>query len=323
MRGNCPLATSQQKHGSQSRGCFITAGATEALHLLVEILLKDGHSFVLESPSHQGIRTVVSDKKYAIDWLPVDQQGAVISDFNGKDISAVYLTPSHQFPLGGVLPAGRRATLIRLAIENDFYIIEDDYDSEFRYSGPPVSPIYCMGSSHVVYVGTFSKTLFPALRIGFVVLPKLLQKKWRHYRNYMDVQNPILEQVALTNFLHMRKIDKHVRRMRKVYGEKRVFLLNTIDNMFGGSVQPWGDTSGPHIALQFSGMDFGENFERKCREAGIRISSITRYCPMKDSHNDKLLLGYGHLSDAQIHEGIRQLHEVITKKKPPMYNDDW
>ncbi|MDF2486864.1 MAG: GntR family transcriptional regulator [Herbinix sp.] len=213
--------------------------------------------------------------------------------------------------------------MIRLAIENDFYIIEDDYDSEFRYSGPPVSPIYCMGSSHVVYVGTFSKTLFPALRIGFVVLPKLLQKKWRHYRNYMDVQNPILEQVALTNFLHMRKIDKHVRRMRKVYGEKRVFLLNTIDNMFGGSVQPWGDTSGPHIALQFSGMDFGENFERKCREAGIRISSITRYCPMKDSHNDKLLLGYGHLSDAQIHEGIRQLHEVITKKKPPMYNDDW
>jgi GntR family transcriptional regulator/MocR family aminotransferase len=139
----------------------------------------------------------------------------------------------------------------------------------------------------------------------------------------MDVQNPILEQIALTNFLHMRKIDKHVSRMRKVYGEKRNVLLNTIDNKFGESVQPWGDASGLHIALQFSGMDFGENFERECREAGIRISSITRYCPLKDSHKDKLLLGYGHLNNTQIHEGICQLYEVITKMKPPMYNDDW
>lgn len=294
---------------------FITSGATEALHLLVEIMNKDCHSLVLESPSHQGIRTVVSDRNYTAQWLPVDQQGADISALKNKDISAVYVTPSHQFPLGGILPAGRRAALIRLADENNFYIIEDDYDSEFRYSGPPVSPIYSMDSSHVIYVGTFSKTLFPALRIGFVILPKQLQKKWRHYRNYMDVQNPILEQIALTKFLYMRKMDRHVKRMRKIYGEKRNILLNSVDNMFGDSVQPWGDASGLHIALQFQGMEFGEQFICKCREAGIRIFSVTQYCPKKDEHRDKLLLGYGHLNPLQIQEGIKALHEVITGSK--------
>lgn len=296
-----------------SEDVFITSGATEALHLLVEILHKDNHAFVLENPSHQGMRTVVSDRGHPVDWLPVDNQGADTSTIKGKDISAVYVTPSHQFPLGGILPAGRRATLIRYAIEKDFYIIEDDYDSEFRYSGSPVSPIYSMDSSHVVYVGTFSKTLFPALRIGFVILPKQLQKKWRHYRNYMDVQNPILEQIALAKFLNTRKMDKHIGRMRKIYGEKREILLRSIEDRFGGAVEPWGDASGLHIALQFPGMEFGEQFIDKCKKTGIRISTVTRYCPTKDTHKDKLLLGYGHLSHEQIQEGIKALHEAVIE----------
>lgn len=293
---------------------FITSGATEALHLLVEILHKDGHTFVLENPSHPGVRTIVSDKGYPVYWLPVDYHGADISTLKGKDISAVYVTPSHQFPLGGILSAGRRVALLRLASENDFYIIEDDYDSEYRYVGSPITPIHSMDSFRVVYVGTFSKTLFPALRIGFVVLPKQLQKRWRHYRNYLDVQNPILEQIALANFIHMRKIDKHIARMRKVYAEKREILLQSIEEMFGDAIKLWGDASGLHIALQFAGMEFGEEFFHKCREAGIRVSSVTQYCPVNNCHRDKLLLGYGHLSHEEIKEGIKELHKVLQSE---------
>ena len=107
-----------------------------------------------------------------------------------------------------------------MAGQKDFYIIEDDYDSEYRYIGSPVSPIYAMDPSRVIYVGTFSKTMFPALRIGFVVLPEALHSKWRHSRNYMDVQNPVLEQAALARFLQTRKMDKHVRRMKRMYAKK-------------------------------------------------------------------------------------------------------
>lgn len=293
---------------------FITSGATQALHLLVDILYKDGHAFALESPSHPGIRTVIDDKGYTLQWMPVDSQGADISSLKDKTISAVYVTPSHQFPLGGILPAGRRAALIRLAIEKDFYVIEDDYDSEFRYSGSPVSPVYSMDSSHVIYVGTFSKALFPALRLGFAVLPQPLQASWRHYRNYMDVQNPVLEQAALAEFLNKRKMDKHVQRMRRVYGEKRNVLLRSVEHTFGSSVQPWGDASGLHVALQFPGIEFGQQFIRECSDAGIRISSVAQYCPMQDCHKDKLLIGYGHLEHAQIDEGIKALHRFIAGK---------
>lgn len=292
---------------------FITSGATQALHLLVNLLYKEGHAFALESPSHPGIRTLIQDKKIPVQWMPVDSQGADVTSLKSKVLSAAYVTPSHQFPLGGILPAGRRADLIRLAIENDFYVIEDDYDSEFRYCGAPVSPLYSMEASRVIYVGTFSKTLFPALRLGFAVLPKPLQEKWRHYRNYMDVQNPILEQAALAEFLNKRKMDKHVKQMRRIYSEKRATLLHSIEHTFGGLVKPWGDASGLHVALQFPGIEVGEPFIRECREAGIRIASVAQYCPQPGCHTDKLLMGYGHLSHAQIQDGIRAIHSFIAK----------
>ena len=293
---------------------FITTGTTQALHLLVDLLHKEDHKFVLENPSHPGIRTVIVDKEHPLGWMSVDEQGADISSLKDEAVSAVYVTPSHQFPLGGILPADRRATLVRLAIENDFYIIEDDYDSEFRYSGSPVSPIHAMDDSRVIYVGTFSKTLFPALRLGFAILPKSLQEKWSHHRNFMDVQNPILEQVVLTEFLRKRKMEKHIQYMRRLYGEKREVLLRSVEENFGNLVRPWGDNSGLHVALQFRGMSLGEEFEKESRESGIRLSSLIRYCNGEDHHKDKLLLGYGHLSHGQIKEGIRALHQLMIRR---------
>lgn len=292
---------------------FITSGATQALHLLVEILHKNDHVFAVENPSHPGIRTVISDKGYPLHWMPVDKDGADITSLYEKNISAVYVTPSHQFPLGGILPASRRTALIRMAIENDFYVIEDDYDSEFRYGGAPVTPIYSMNSSHVIYVGTFSKSVFPALRLGFAVLPKSLQSKWRHYRNYMDVQNPILEQAVLAEFLRSRKMDKHVQRMRHVYGEKRNILLQSLEISFGDLVSTWGDNSGLHVVLQFKGIEFEENFISDCKNVGLRVSLLTKYCSLRSEHKDKILLGYGHLSQSQIQDGIKALHQLIRQ----------
>ncbi len=292
---------------------FITAGATQALHLLVDLLHKEGCAFALETPSHPGIHTVIADKGYSVQYMAVDEQGADIGSLEGKAVSAAYVTPSHQFPLGGILPAGRRASLIRLAAAKGFYIIEDDYDSEFRYSGSPVSPLYSMDPSQVVYVGTFSKTLFPALRLGFAILPEALQAKWKHHRKYMDVQNPVLEQAALAKFLRKRKLDKHVRHMRRVYGGKRETLLNSIASAFGGSVRPWGDASGLHVALQFPGAEFGEKFMQDSRKAGIRAYPLACYCPVQEGHKDKLLMGYGHLSHTQIREGIGALRQLMEQ----------
>lgn len=208
----------------------------------------------------------------------------------------------------------RRASLIRLAAEKDYYIIEDDYDSEYRYSGSPVTPLYSMDPSRVIYVGTFSKTLFPALRIGFAVLPKELQKKWRHSRNYLDVQNPVLEQIALTEFLKSRKMDHHVQHMRRVYAKKRKALLAAAREAFGSQISAWGDESGLHVALEFPGMKFGKDFVWDCRKNGIQIQTISQYCSDENCHMDKLLLGYGHLNEKEIQDGIAALKSLIDAR---------
>lgn len=291
---------------------FITGGATQALYLLVTILHRQGRAFALESPSHPAVRTVLADGNYPFYPVPVDQAGADIATLQNKAVSAVYITPSHQFPLGGILPAARRAALVRMATENDFYIIEDDYDSEFRYSGNPISPVYAMCPARVAYVGSFSKTLFPALRLGFAVLPKTLQEAWRHYRTFMDVQNPVLEQAALAAFLQQRKMDRHVQKMRRAYSEKRALLLGALQSEFGTAAQPWGDASGLHLALQLPGAHFGPRFTAACRAAGVRVTTVAQYCPVPNEHGDKLLLGYGHLAPDQITNGVAALHRVVT-----------
>lgn len=290
---------------------FITSGATQAFHLLVPMLHKPGCAFALEDPSHPGIRATVSDRGFPLLWMPVDGQGADVSALHGRAISAAYVTPSHQFPLGSILPAARRTALVRMAAEQDFYVLEDDYDSEFRYSGASVTPMHTLSPERVVYVGTFSKTLFPALRIGFAVLPPALRERWLRDRMYADVQNPVLEQAALAAFLRARGVDRHLRTMRRAYGEKRQVLLSALHTAFGNDVLALGDASGLHMALRFPGMRFGESFALACREAGVRIDGIGAYAACPQAYADHLLLGYGHLSHAQINEGIAALRACV------------
>lgn len=321
LEGYAPLRAEISAWLLRSRGIevdpadvFITAGATQALNLLADILYRDGLSFSLESPSHPGVQAILM-KRYPVRWIPVDAFGMQTDRLTGQDTAAVFATPSHQYPLGGILPAGRRAALVRLARTHGFYLVEDDYDSEFRYSGAPVTPLYSMDPTRVVYVGTFSKTVYPALRLGFVILPEALQAEWRRRRRLLDVQSPILEQAALAEFLRTRQMDRHVRRMRRAYGEKRQLLLDAQESVFGSAVRTWGDASGLHLVLQFPGRDFGGSFVRDAAAAGIRILPLKAYCPGGDGHGDMLLLGYGHLEPAAIAEAIAALAHFLNEWK--------
>ncbi|MGK9251607.1 PLP-dependent aminotransferase family protein [Paenibacillus humicus] len=323
-KGHEPLCTEIAAWMLRSRGVkvdprhiFITAGTTQALHILADLLHKDGCSFVVENPSHPSTSTIMMDKGYSCRWLKADGAGADVDSLDGERVSAVCVTPSHQFPLGGILPASRRAALIRMAEEHGFYIVEDDYDSEFRYSGAPVSPIYSMDSSRTIYAGTFSKTLFPALRIGFVILPEPLHEEWSRRRTFAGVQNPMLEQAALAEFLRSRRMDKHMRLMRREYGEKRRLLLSTIDRVFGSGASCQGDASGLHLVLEVAGLQCGKTFAAESLEAGVRAYPLIEYChDGEDGENgfrSKLLLGYGHLDPARIEEQVRILHAFLAR----------
>jgi len=296
-----------------SQDIFITAGATQALHILADLLSIEGREMLIEDPCHIGMLRALQGKGYSMRPVPVDALGLQTEYLEGKGASAVYVTPSHQFPLGGILPATRRAELIRFARDNNLYIIEDDYDSEFRYCGAPISPLYSMDPQRVIYVGTFSKILCPALRIGYVLLPRQLQSQWRYLRIHADVQNPPFEQAALAEYLHTRKLDRHVQQMRRLYGQRRQVLLQTLEDTFGKVWHPWGDAAGLHLALEFPGLHFDHEFAQRARNYGIRVTPVENHSICKGKHLDKLLLGYGHLEPDEIRKGILLLHDFMKE----------
>lgn len=291
---------------------FITTGATHALHLISGMLYEEGTYILIEDPCHMGMLRALTNKGYPVSPLPVDKHGINLENVHKKTAWGIYVTPSHQFPLGGILPAGRRATLIQYARENEIYIIEDDYDSEFRYCGEPIAPLYSMDPQRVIYVGTFSKVIFPALRVGYVILPHQLKRQWKYHRIHTDVQNSPYEQAALAKFLKDRKIDRHLLKMKRLYGERRKVLLQSLKESFKDTWHSWGDATGLHIAIEFPGMCFDNEFLEKCKINGILLKSVDYHSIQKGIHMDKLLLGYGHLEPEEIRSGVLVLYNFLN-----------
>lgn len=290
---------------------YVTAGATHALYVTAA-LLEQGKRIQVEDPCHNVMMQMFADRGYTVLPVPVDEHG-LRTELLHDTPAPVYVTPSHQFPLGGILPAGRRAELIRYARERDVYIIEDDYDSEFRYTGDPVAPMYSMDTQRVIYVGTLSKTLFPALRVGYVILPRAFQRQWRALRMHMDIQNPPYEQLALAEFMASRKLDRHIQSMRRLYRQRRQALQQCLTDAYGDAWRPWGDAAGLHLAAEFTGRVFDEGFPRRAAEQGIRIATVEQYCIQKGRHTDKLVMGYGHLTMDEIKSGVALLKQFMEQ----------
>ncbi len=292
----------------------ICAGATQGLHVVSDLLYTPGAKILVEDPCHTGMLQTFLERGYEAIPAAVDRHGIRTELLARQELSAIYVTPSHQFPLGGILPAGRRTALLRVAQECGCFVIEDDYDSEFRFGGEPVAPLYTMDTQRVIYVGTFSKTLFPALRIGFVILPRTLRERWGALRTHTDVQNPPWEQAALAELLRTRRFDRHVHGMRRVYGLRREALLKSLSAAFGDGFEPWGDAAGLHLCVAFRGRRFDDAFAQRCLARGMRVVPVEYHCIRKGAHEDKLLLGYGHLEPEEIEKGIRLLKDIMEEQ---------
>ncbi|QOX62093.1 PLP-dependent aminotransferase family protein [Anoxybacterium hadale] len=291
---------------------FITSGATFGLHLAAALLSGDGGEILTEDPCHSGMRRAFQNRGCRLHPIPVDEQGMRTELLPlGAQIRGIYVTPSHQFPMGGILPAVRRAALIRYADAQNAYVIEDDYDSEFRYSGEPIAPMHAMAPDRVIYIGTFSKLAFPALRVGYAIVPEALQSDWKRLRTHIDVQNPILEQAALAKFLRTRRLDRHVKKMRRTYGERRKAIAAALQEAFSDECRVWGDQTGLHLTAEFPNKHFDHNFYDRCREGGILVTPAENHAIVKGKHENKLLLGYGHLTPEEIQKGVRELANFI------------
>ena len=295
---------------------LITTGAAQAFALTSRVLTPEEH-VVVEDPIHKDILKIIRASGAVVHPVIVDEQGIradLLPDL--ETVKYIFATPSHHFPTGGILSAQRRIALIRYAEQRGGYIVEDDYDSEYHFTGAPIHSLQSLNPDRVIYVGTFSKKLFPALRIGYMVLPPSLINAFMTAKHLEDLHSPVLEQITLAHFIQDGLLDRYIAKSRRVYQEKRRILTAALSRYFGDGVSVKGSATGIHLVAEFSGVCFDSEMFKRLKNGGVRFYPIDDHTLTKGLYNHSLMIGYGNLTSVQIEEGVRRIHTVITKSTP-------
>jgi GntR family transcriptional regulator/MocR family aminotransferase len=255
----------------------ITTGSQQALYLLARILLQAGDRVYMEDPGYQGAVGAWRAANADIHYLPVDAEGVVIPALADSAAKLVYVTPSRQFPTGVSLSLSRRLALVNGAADSATWIVEDDYDSEFRYGAAPLPSLQSFDvSGRVIYIGTFSKLLFPALRLGFAVLPVPLVERFQELKSVVDDHGPMIDQATLAAFLDTGAFYSHIRRCRRAYAERQRSFLEAIQKH--GLPLEFRYTDGGMNLTGFLPADY-DDFESSARfrRAGLDVPALSSY----------------------------------------------
>lgn len=300
----------------------ITSGTSEAFLLLAAAFAERCRAVYVEEPTIDFSRDIFRKWGYDLHPVEVDRQGMDIGRIGGSSPRGlIVLTPSHQYPTGSILPIQRRQQAVALAETAGHYIIEDDYDSEFRHKGSPVPPLQLLAPSRVIYAGTFSKTLSPALRIGFLVVPAELVGLVVRAKTELNLTASSLTQSALARFMKEGHYDRHILKMRAVYRRKRLFLADQCRRLFGDRAEVLGDDAGMHVQLAFQQELYGAIDWRELEAFGVRLYAIDDYAVWKGRYPGRAVLGYGNLTEDEMAEGLRRIHRFAEARKERRLDD--
>jgi GntR family transcriptional regulator/MocR family aminotransferase len=293
----------------------IVNGCQQGLDLCARLLLDEGDIFVIEDPCYPMARSIFEMTGAMAAPVDVDIEGVRANLLADVDARLAYVTPSHQFPMGSVMSIGRRQQLLRWAEEKSAYIVEDDYDSEYRFDMNPVPPLRALGgASNVIYVGTVSKTLSPTLRIGYVVVPRELQEVFAHAKRLTDRHAPILEQEALATLLESGVYESHVRKARRHNARRRAALLDALQVEFQDAVRIEGAEAGLHVVVWFLDLtpSMATSFLERSSQLGVGIYSIAPHYFGQglDLKCLGLVMGYASLTEQQIDRGVKLLRNA-------------
>jgi GntR family transcriptional regulator/MocR family aminotransferase len=287
----------------------VTNGTQHALDILTRVLLEPGDRVAVEDPGYWppgrifealGARTVA---------VPVDREGLIVSAIPRR-VRVVYVTPSHQYPLGVSMTLARRRSLLAWAERNDAAIIEDDYDSEFRFGGRPLEPLRALDvAGRVIYVGSFSKTLLPSLRLAFVVTPRSIRSAVHRAKFLSDWHSPTLLQAALARFIDDGLFARHLRRVNAVYRERHELVTTTLARDFADHLELYPSTTGLHVAARARNASVATVAEvaRRAVADGVAVQLLSSFFAGAERRQAGLVLGYGGIATSDIDEGLRRL----------------
>lgn len=306
---------------SQTRGIecdadqvIVVLGHQNALDLVARLFITRGDRVAVEEPCFTENR--VTFTAYSAELIPiqVDDSGLVVDQLARKikqDIKIVCVTPAHQYPTGAVLPMSRRLELLDWARKSGALIVEDDYDSEYRFVGQPIPALAGLDKSNlVVYIGTFSKVLYPSFGIGYMIVPKNLNALFENARRLSADGLPLQMQEALADFIEEGHLKRHIKHMRPIYEERRTALIHSLKQHLENRVTIYGDNAGLHVMARIKTIIPDQILIGRCAKAGVGLTS-TANCYMTQAPRGEYIFGYGDLNTELIREGIRRLAGVI------------
>ena len=319
-KGIYELRESIAKYLSESRGLIcspdniIIGAGTEYLYTMLMQLFGRNGMIAIEDPGHVKVTRIFEANGVRVLHIPVDKDGFDVDSLNTTNITAIHLSPSHQFPTGIVMPAKRRHEIIDFAKKNDCYIIEDDYDSEFRYHGKPIPAMASLDSAHVIYMNTFSKTLAPSVRIAYMVLPDKLAKMYDEKLGFMTCPVSGMEQYTLNQFISGGYFGRHINRMRNYYRKHRDDILNCLMNSkFGKYINIHEENSGLHFLIEIKKKGFDmESYVKRLSKESIIIKPVNdySYVPMK-KYEKTIVFNYSDISVKELSGILNTMNECL------------
>ncbi|WP_066720551.1 MocR-like pyridoxine biosynthesis transcription factor PdxR [Clostridium sp. Marseille-P299] len=310
-------AISNYLHESRGVNCdarriIIGAGSDYLLQLLSQLLPRQS-KICMENPTYKRAYHILNGMGFPIIPIGMKEEGVSLEQIEQSDGNIVYVTPSHQYPLGVVMPIKSRLELIRWAANDSTrYIIEDDHDSEFRYIGKPIPSLQGIDTfDRVIYMGTFSRAIAPAIRVGYMVLPEELYKKYQQEYYYYASTVSRIDQAIICEFIVGGYFERHVNKMRKHYKNKHDLLLKTL-KIFGNRIRITGENAGLHLVVEFLEEVSEEDLIEKASQQGIQLYGLNRhYITEEKPKYPTILLGYANVSEDDIKNGIQLLYEGL------------
>ncbi|TPL50770.1 PLP-dependent aminotransferase family protein [Mesorhizobium sp. B2-4-4] len=303
--------------GAAADDIIVTNGTQQALDVLARVLLAPGDAIAIEDPGYGPPRHLFKALGIRVVGVPVDRQGLVV-DALPRGVRAVYVTPSHQFPLSVTMTLPRRQALLAWAERNNAAIIEDDYDSEFRFGGRPLEPLQTLDAKgRVIYVGSFSKTMLPTLRLGFILTPPSLRAAVHKAKFVSDWHSSTPAQAALARFIDEGAFARHIRRVNAIYRERHQIIADAIANDFAGHLELIPSTTGLHLTALARKMSADRIAEvaRRAADRSVAVQILSRFA-VNAIPRAGIMLGYGAIPTPRIEEGLHLLRACFDSEPP-------
>ncbi|WP_373187152.1 PLP-dependent aminotransferase family protein [Halopseudomonas sp.] len=295
----------------QEQQVIITNGAQQALSLIVDVLLEPGDPVFCENPGYRGARYALASRDNPITPVPLREQVLDVDALNALGpAKLLFCTPTHQYPMGGILDISQRMALLHWAQRNQTWVIEDDYDSEFHFHKKPFAAIQGMyEDAPVLYVGSFSKTLMPALRVGYLVVPEPLVEHFVQSKRTHGGESPLLTQATIAEFIETGQFTRHLRRMRQLYRGKWLHFQARVAEELGGLVTPVAESAGMHLVLEGNFDD--QELSRWLRTQGIGSTPLSAHFT-GDAASTGLVMGFASASEREIEQCVSLLKQWLT-----------